>query len=157
MHPERGKMKEFPKIGFGTWQIKDEDVEKSIATAIEAGYKHIDTAQIYNNEYAIGKALEKLGKNNGEIFITTKIFPSNYRLFTYKSIQESIRRLRVKKIDLVLLHAPLTINRAADVVTAYKELIRARKDGLVDRIGVSNFNIEFFRNYQKRNWWISLQ
>ncbi|WKX02289.1 aldo/keto reductase family protein [Candidatus Mycoplasma mahonii] len=135
-------MNKLPQIGIGTWQVTLDEVKVVVQAAHEAGYKHIDTAQVYNNEYQIGQAFKELNINPSDFYITSKVHPSNYRLHTYKSVQESLRRLGIKKLNLMLLHAPLPLTRMEDIITGYKELMRAKKDGLVDEIGVSNFTVD---------------
>ncbi len=131
---------DIPKIGFGTWELLGNNIiEKAIITAINSGYKHIDTAQIYNNEYQIGKILKKYNIETDKIFITSKVWVLNYRYHTYNSVKQSLKRLQVKKINLMLLHVSADTE---DNIIAYKELIRARQEGLIEHIGVSNFSID---------------
>lgn len=134
----------MPKIGFGTWKIiTKEDVENSIKAACnEYGYQLIDTAQIYNNEFFIGNALKKYKVNLDNLFITSKVWVANFKYHTQASIKESIRRLGVKQIDLMLLHA--SAGNEINLI-AYKELIKARNSGLIRYFGVSNWNVDDIR------------
>lgn len=128
------------KIGFGTWLITEYDILYSvIKTALENKYKLIDTAQVYNNEQHIGKILKELNVNTDEIFITTKVTPINYRFHTRKSLEVSLKKLGVSKVNLVLLHAEIGDE---DNLIAYKELITMQNEGIIEHIGVSNFSIE---------------
>lgn len=128
----------IPTIGFGTSRItKQEDIDIAIGAALKYGYYNFDTAQIYNNEYQIGNAFKKYNINREEYFITSKVWVRNFRYHTYRSVQESLRRLQIKYIDLMLLHAN---SGYEDNLIAYKELIRARNDGLISHIGVSNWS-----------------
>lgn len=128
----------MPKIGLGTWKIAGQrDIDTTIKAAFEYGYHHIDTAQIYNNETEIGIALKKYNIEREEYFMTSKVWVRNFRYHTYRSVQESLRRLQIKHIDLMLLHAS---SGYEDNLIAYKELIRARNDGLIHYIGVSNWS-----------------
>ena len=127
-------MKEMPKVGLGTYLLGHQDIDAVIKAAKESGYKLIDTAQIYNNEYQIGEALKK--HNFNDVWITSKVYPANYGKHTLESVKESVRRLG-REIDLMLLHGP--IDDDAKNVEAYKELMKARELGLVKNIGVSNF------------------
>lgn len=129
------KNKELPQIGLGTWLLEAKNVDLALSTAKESGYNHIDTAQLYNNEYQIGQAVKKL---NYDCYITTKIWPLNYKNYTRKSFFQSLERLEMSKIDLVLLHWPLTDELNAK---AYKELMTLREEGYVNNVGVSNFSI----------------
>ena len=135
------KKLKMPLIGLGTWKInKQETINKVIFQGIKNGkYRLIDTAQCYNNEYQIGQALKKYKIDSNKIFITSKVWILNFKYYTYRSIQNSIKRLNVKKINLMLLHA--SVNNKINLI-AYKELIRAKKDNLVDYIGVSNWTLK---------------
>lgn len=131
---------DIPKIGLGTWLLTDfNELEQAINTALKVGYRHIDTAQMYNNEYDIGKILNNQSIPRSELFLTTKIAPMNYRKHVQKSVQESLRRLQTDYLDLVLLHAEISeeLNRQA-----YQDLIALQKAGFIRHIGVSNFSIE---------------
>lgn len=130
----------IPQIGLGTWLLTDfATLENVIETALNSGYRHLDTAQVYNNEYDIGEILTKQSVPRDEIFLTTKVAPQNYLNFTRQSVEESLTRLQTDYLDLVLLHAELT---AALNLTAYKELIALQKEGKIKHVGVSNFSIE---------------
>lgn len=130
----------IPEIGLGTWLLNDfSTLELVIDTALRSGYRHIDTAQAYNNEYDIGKILNKQNLPRKELFLTTKVAPQNYLNFTRKSIEESLTRLQTNYLDLVLLHAELDSELN---LKAYQELITLQKEGKIRYIGVSNFSIE---------------
>lgn len=131
--------KQLPQIGFGTWLLTDfPTLEKAIETALHTGYRHIDTAQVYNNEYDIGEILAKQSISRDELFLTTKVAPQNYLNFTKQSVEESLTRLQTDYLDLVLLHAELSPELN---LTAYQELINLQKEGKIKHIGVSNFSI----------------
>lgn len=125
----------MPKLGFGVFQIKPEDTEKSVLDAIDAGYRLIDTAQSYFNEEQVGDALAKTSVPREELFITTKVWLEFYEGDNaYNSVIESMRKLKVEYLDLVLLHQPF-----GDYYGAYRALERLYKEGKVKSIGVSNF------------------
>lgn len=128
---------QIPQIGYGTWKIQPEDAEKLILEAIEVGYRHIDTAQVYNNEWEIGLALKKADRL--QLFLTTKIWLPNFNnehvFFT--SIKQSLKRLNVDYVDLLLLHWPVK----GKIISTYKWLEKAKDLGLTKSIGVSNFMI----------------
>lgn len=137
----------IPKIGFGTWQIPDgKEAYQSVCHALEVGYRHIDTAQIYGNEVSIGKAIADSFVSRKEIFLTTKIWNNQIDYISAKqSIQDSLQRLSVDYLDLLLIHWPnpkgLRENdawkeRNRAVWTAMEE---AYQEGRVRAIGVSNF------------------
>ena len=136
----------IPIIGYGTWLLEGKDTLASIQGAIDAGYKHIDTAQIYNNEYEIGQVIAKNKREN--LFITSKIWPINYLHYTRKSIVESLRRLKLTYLDLMLLHWPIN-NHDEINVHAFKELINAKNEGYIKSIGVSNFKIDQLKTLYK--------
>lgn len=130
---------ELPKIGLGTWLMTDfDELHTSIKAALESGYHHIDTAQVYNNEYDIGLLLKELAVNRSDLFLTTKIAPANYQNYVKKSVEESLRRLQTNYLDLVLLHAEVeeSLNEMA-----YTSLLDLKKAGVIRHVGVSNFSI----------------
>lgn len=125
----------MPKLGFGVFQISKEDCERSVLDAIEVGYRLIDTAQSYFNEEEVGNAIQKCGIPREELFITTKIWIDNYGYDnTIKSVQESMKKLQVEYLDLVLLHQPFS-----DYYGSYHALEDLYKAGKIKAIGISNF------------------
>ncbi len=126
----------MPKAGFGVFQIKDkEECVRVVLDAIDAGYRLIDTAQSYGNEEAVGEAVAKTSVPREELFITTKIWISNYGYEqAIASVEESLNKMQLNYIDLVLLHQPFK-----DYHGAYRALIDLYKEGKVKAIGVSNF------------------
>eukprot|EP00357_Protocruzia_adherens_P003104 CAMPEP_0114994536 /NCGR_PEP_ID=MMETSP0216-20121206/13194_1 /TAXON_ID=223996 /ORGANISM="Protocruzia adherens, Strain Boccale" /LENGTH=307 /DNA_ID=CAMNT_0002358409 /DNA_START=32 /DNA_END=955 /DNA_ORIENTATION=- len=147
----------IPQIALGTWQSRDDDVEKAVVAAIDAGYRAIDTAPVYGNEPSIGKALKECfesGKvTREEIFITTKVWSNNKRAADVrKSCQKSLEDLGLDYIDLLHIHWPWCgdINFAekkmdmeyvplSETWGAFEQLV---EDGLVKNIGLSNFNVQ---------------
>ena len=127
---------EMPLVGFGTYQLTDPKADEiAIITAIESGYRLIDTAQAYKNEEIVGKALSHCQVPRNDLFITTKSWFSNCPGDKCrKSLEESLRKLDLDYVDLVLLHWPYN-----DVYQAWRSLEKAQHDGLVRSIGVSNF------------------
>lgn len=125
----------IPSTGFGVYQISKEDCKESVLKALEAGYRHIDTAQSYFNEEQVGEALKETSIPREDIFITTKVWIDNYgKGKTYNSVIESMNKLGVTYLDLILLHQPI-----GDYYSAYRDLERLYKEGKVKAIGVSNF------------------
>ena len=129
----------IPAIGFGTWT--GDDIADCVAWALEAGYRHIDTAQGYKNEAACGGAIHRSGITRDEIFITTKVAPDNYGPGALRpSVEKSLDRLRVDQVDLLLLHWPSPHNKYP--MPSYMEQFAEVFDaGLARMIGVSNFTI----------------
>ena len=126
----------MPAVGFGVFQIENkEECIRVVLDAIESGYRLIDTAQSYGNEEAVGEAIKKTSLPREELFITTKVWISNYGYEnTKKSVEESLRKMQLDYLDLVLLHQPFK-----DYHGAYKALIDLYQEGKIKAIGVSNF------------------
>ena len=126
----------MPILGFGVFQIPDAaECERCVLDAIGAGYRSIDTAQIYSNEEAVGRAAEKSGVPREELFLTTKVWITNGGYEKAKaSIDESLRKLRTDYVDLLLIHQPFN-----DYYGTYRAMEEANRAGKVRAIGVSNF------------------
>ena len=126
----------MPMAGFGVFQIKDkEECVRVVLEAIETGYRLIDTAQSYGNEEAVGEAISKTDVPREELFITTKVWITNYGYEKAKaSVEESLKKMKLDYIDLVLLHQPFK-----DYHGAYRALVDLYKEGKIKAIGVSNF------------------
>lgn len=131
----------IPKIGFGTWQIPDgEEAYNSVAHALKVGYTHVDTAQIYRNEVSVGKAIADSDLAREDIFLTTKVWNDKHDYELAKaSIDESLQKLGVDYVDLLLIHWPNP--KALRENDAWKAMEEAYKEGKVRAIGVSNFMI----------------
>ena len=123
----------IPQLGIGTFTLRPDEAERSVLTALQAGYRHIDTANAYLNERAVGRAIRKSGVPREEIFLATKLFPSSYREADTQ-IDATLKRLQVEQIDLLLLHQPF-----GRVRQAWQSLERAVCGGKVRAIGVCNF------------------
>ena len=128
----------IPPLGNGVFMIPDhEECKNSVKAALEAGYRLIDTAQLYKNEKAVGEAIKESGIPREDIFLTTKIWPTNYGYEKAKrAIQASLDTLGVDYIDLMLLHQQLE-----DYIGAWKALEEAVGEGEIRSIGISNFKI----------------
>lgn len=129
---------DFPMRGLGTWQLPANLCEPVINAIDKAGYlHHVDTAQVYNNEYDIGQTLSKL---QTKPYVTTKVWQQNYKTeeTVIESIKQSLKRLQMDKVDLILLHWP----QEKYNVIAWKALIKAQQMGLTTSIGVANFRLE---------------
>jgi len=126
----------IPILGFGVFQIADlEACEQSVVDAIEVGYRLIDTAQSYGNEDAAGKAIKRSGVPRDELFITTKLWVSDYgEEKAKKAFEVSLERLQLDYLDLYLLHQPF-----GDVHGSWRALEKLHKEGKIKAIGVSNF------------------
>ena len=126
---------ELPVLGLGVWQVPDgRECVNAVRWALDAGYRHIDTAQAYGNEESVGRALRESGVPRDRVFITTKFYPRDNNPVT--QAQQSLRRLGVEQIDLYLVHWP-----AGGPTRAWAGMERARELGLARSIGVSNFSV----------------
>lgn len=126
----------MPILGYGVFQIADQkECERCVLDAIEVGYRLIDTAQAYGNEEGVGNAVKKCGVPREELFITTKVWISNAGYEKAKeSIEESLERLRLDYLDLLLIHQPFN-----DYYGTYRAMEELYKEGKIKAIGVSNF------------------
>lgn len=140
---------QMPAVGFGTYLIRDEDARLAVSQALRAGYRHIDTAEIYGNEKGVGLGLQDgmqaLGLSRDAIFVTTKLWPGNeawaqpektYEA-TIESLNTSLANLHLDYVDLYLIHAPLA---KAQRLEQWRALVELRRMGRTRAIGVSNFN-----------------
>ncbi|MDB5181426.1 MAG: glyoxal reductase [Candidatus Saccharibacteria bacterium] len=129
----------IPAIGFGTWEITpDEAAEKAVRTALEVGYRHIDTAKIYGNERGVGKAIRESGIPREELFVTTKLWNSDQPYDdAIRAIEDSLERLGTDYVDLYLIHWPQTGTRS-DAWCALQDIY---KSGKAKSIGVSNYTV----------------
>ncbi|MBS4172809.1 aldo/keto reductase [Bacillus sp. FJAT-49736] len=131
----------MPQLGFGVWQVKDDEATDAVAKALEVGYRSIDTAMIYQNEKGVGGALKQSTVPREELFITTKVWNSDQGYEnTLRAFDESLERLGLDYVDLYLIHWPTP--QYDEYVDTYKALEKLYHDGRVKAIGVCNFNIE---------------
>ncbi|XP_072929998.1 aldose reductase-related protein 2 [Epargyreus clarus] len=155
----------MPRIGFGTWQASDEVLEKAVAAALDAGYRHFDTARAYENEAALGRALNRWIGNDPakrkELFIVTKIPPGGNRPdLVEECFNGSLKDLGLDYIDLYLIHVPfafeyvpgdlhptnhdgsMKVDLTTDLVAVWKTVLKLKESGKVRHVGVSNMNEE---------------
>lgn len=131
----------IPAFGLGTFRLKDDVAIASVKTALELGYRAIDTAQIYDNEAAVGQAIAESDVPRSELYITTKIWTENLsKDALIPSLKESLKKLRTEYVDLTLIHWP-SPNDAVSVEEFMLALLEAKNSGLTRAIGVSNFTI----------------
>ena len=134
----------IPQIGFGVWQVPDDQAADAVLAAFEAGYRHVDTAALYENERGVGEAVARSGLDRDDLFITTKVWPTEYGFDdTLRSADTSMSKLGLDTLDLLLLHwqAPAD-GRFGE---AWRALIQLQEEGRVRSIGVSNFHEERLR------------
>lgn len=130
----------MPQLGYGTYKIAPEDTVRAVRLALDAGYRHIDTAQMYGNEAEVGEAIETSGIPRDEIFLTTKLNNTNHRAEDARSsFAQSLEDLRTDYVDLFLIHWPLPTLYGGDFLSTWKVLEEFFADGRARAIGVSNF------------------
>lgn len=127
----------LPALGFGTWRLEGRQAQRMVEAALEIGYRHVDTASMYGNEAEVGAALRASGLGPAQVLVTTKVWPDRFRAGELeRSAEESLRRLRLARVDLLLLHWP---NPAVPLAETMGALARVHAAGLARHIGVSNF------------------
>lgn len=138
----------LPAIGLGTWPLDDAHAERAVLTALDLGYRLVDTATNYRNEIGVGRAIARSRVPREEIVVTTKL-PGRHHGYeeTLAGFEESRRRLGVEQVDLYLIHWPLP--RVGKYVDSWRAMIKLREEGLVRSIGVSNFTPEHIERLEK--------
>ncbi|MGV7208431.1 2,5-didehydrogluconate reductase DkgB [Oxalobacteraceae bacterium A2-2] len=135
----------IPKLGIGTFRLQGEAAIASVRNGLEAGYRAIDTAQIYGNEAEVGQAVADSGIAREQLYLTTKIWTENLsREKLIPSLKDSLAKLRTDHVDLTLVHWP-SPKGAVPLAETMAALAEAREQGLTRQIGVSNFNIDLMR------------
>jgi 2,5-diketo-D-gluconate reductase B len=133
----------IPKLGFGTWRLEGRECERSVADAIAAGYRHVDTAAAYANEEEVGRGLRAGGADRSEIWLTTKVWPDQLEPARVRaSLERSLRLLGTDYVDLFLIHWP---NPGIPLAATLEAMTALRAEGRTREIGVSNFPSELFR------------
>ncbi len=136
----------IPQFGFGVFQVKPEDTVQATATALQAGYRHIDTAQMYGNEKEVGEAISQSGLDRAEVFVTSKLGNDSHRPDDARqAFDESLAALGLDYIDLFLIHWPLPTRYDGDYVSTWQALEEFYRDGRARSIGVSNFQPHHLR------------
>jgi 2,5-diketo-D-gluconate reductase A len=130
----------IPQLGFGVFQIEPKDTVAAVEKALEIGYRHIDTAEMYQNEAEVGEAVERFGRS--EVFLTSKLNNGFHRPDdARRAFDETLTKLRTDSIDLFLIHWPLPTLYDGDYVSTWKTLIEFVQDGRAQAVGVSNFQV----------------
>jgi 2,5-diketo-D-gluconate reductase B len=129
----------IPLVGLGTWELRGPTCARIVDTALRLGYRHIDTAEMYDNEREVGDGLRASGIDRDDVFVTTKIWPSHFAPRELERAAEaSLARLRLAQIDLLLLHWP---NPQVPLSETLAALCKVKRAGLARHIGVSNFTV----------------
>jgi len=140
----------IPQLGFGVFLVKPAETEAAVAHALQAGYRHIDTAEMYGNEAQVGAAVGKSGLSRGEIFVTTKLNNGAHRPDDARAaFDQSLKALGSDYVDLFLIHWPLPTRYDGDYVSTWNTLEEFYRDGRARSIGVSNFQPHHLRRLQQ--------
>ena len=132
---------ECPIIGIGTYMLQPLDAERSVFAALKAGYSLVDTANAYVNERAVGRAIKKSGVARDKVFLSTKLWPSEYE--NPRAVDETLERLGVDFVDLLFIHQP-----AGNWIAGYRQLEKAYIDGRARAIGISNFEGKYLEELE---------
>ncbi len=128
----------IPQLGLGVWKASNDEATHAVGTALNAGYRHIDTAAAYKNEEGVGKALQETSVPREDIFVTTKLW-NDQQLYAQKALEESLEKLKLDYVDLYLIHWPLPDK--GNYVESWKQLLKLKEQGLAKSVGVCNFHI----------------
>src|SRR6201747_1582462 len=129
----------IPAIGLGTWELRGRTCARLVEQALRLGYRHIDTAQIYENEREVGEGLRASGVRRDDVFVTTKVWTTHFAPNDLeRSTKESLAKLRLAEVDLLLLHWP---NPQVPLEETLGALAHVKKLGMARHIGVSNFTV----------------
>ena len=132
---------EIPQLGFGVWQVPDDEVDAAIATALDVGYRSIDTAHLYGNEEGVGRAIAASELSRDDLFVTTKVWNDDHGFdSTLAAFDASLGRLGLDVLDLYLIHWPTP--EKDNYVDTWKALLELRDSGRVRAVGVCNFEID---------------
>jgi len=130
----------IPQFGLGVWQVPQDETEQVVSQALEVGYRHIDTAQMYQNEAGVGAALKSAGLAREDIYVTTKLNNSQHDPAKAKtSLERSLELLGLDRVDLFLIHWPLPTQYDGTYAKTWEALVGLREEGLTTSVGVSNF------------------
>jgi 2,5-diketo-D-gluconate reductase B len=130
----------IPLLGLGTWDLRGRTCVRMVEQALRLGYRHIDTAEMYDNEREVGEGLHASGIKRGDVFVTTKVWPSHFAPRELeRAARESLARLRLREVDLLLLHWP---NPQIPLTDTLGALCKVKREGLARHIGVSNFTVK---------------
>ncbi len=134
----------IPTLGFGTFRMEAADTERMVSNVLKIGYRHVDTAQIYGNEAAVGQGIVSSGVARADIFLTTKVWVASYERSAFlASVDESLSKLKTDYVDLLLLHWPNTVVSLEEQIASLNDVAKA---GKARHIGVSNFNTTLTRD-----------
>ncbi len=137
----------IPLVGLGTWELRGRSCARVVEQALRLGYRHIDTAEIYDNEREVGEGLYASGVKRHDVFLTTKVWPSHFAPRALeRAVRDSLVRLRQSEVDLLLLHWP---NPQIPLAETLGGLCKVKRDGLARHIGISNFTVAMIEEANK--------
>ena len=137
---------QMPQLGLGTYKVGVEQVERVVRDALDVGYRHIDTAQMYRNEAGVGAAIAGSGVPRDQLWVTSKLNNPNHRRDdALRSLEATMRDLRLDVLDLFLIHWPMADSPGLDLVDTWRTMIEILESGRVRAIGVSNFQADHLR------------
>ena len=149
MYVELSNGVKMPQLGYGVYQVTQDECERCVRDALEVGYRHIDTAQSYFNEEQVGAAVAASGIDRADLWLTTKVWLEHYgEGATRASVEDSLRKLGTDYLDLVLLHQPF-----GDAFGAWRDLVRLYEEGKIRAIGISNFYVDRMVEFCEFNGW----
>src|SRR3954449_4484832 len=132
----------IPQLGFGVFQIPPEETAAAVAEALQAGYRHIDTAEMYGNEAGVGEAIRAAGLDRDDVFVTSKLNNGFHRPDdARRAFEDTLAALEFDHVDLFLIHWPLPTLYDGDFVSTWKTMEEFKADGRARSIGVSNFQV----------------
>ncbi|MFD2764346.1 aldo/keto reductase [Micromonospora eburnea] len=132
----------IPQLGFGVFQVEPKDTARAVGAALDVGYRHVDTAEMYGNEAGVGQAIRAAGLDRGEVFVTSKLSNDCHRPDdARRAFEATLRALKFDYLDLFLIHWPLPTRYDGDYVSTWKVLEELQRDGRARSIGVSNFQV----------------
>ena len=144
-HLELNDDNRIPQLGFGVFQIEPDDTAEAVTRALEVGYRHIDTAEMYGNEKEVGEGVRNFGLDRGEIYVTSKLNNSYHRPEdARRAFDKTLSALGFDHVDLFLIHWPLPTLYDGDYVSTWRTLEEFKEEGRARSIGVSNFQVEHF-------------
>lgn len=138
----------IPQLGFGVWQVPDEAAQPAVETALQVGYRHLDTARIYGNEEGVGRAIRTAGLPREELFVTTKVWNSDHGAeSTRAAVEMSLERLGLDRLDLYLIHWPTPEQDGYS--ETWSTLLELREEGLTRAVGVCNFHVDHLKRVHR--------
>lgn len=143
IHTVKANGAEIPALGLGTWELRDAECARLVATAIDMGYRHIDTAAMYKNEAAVAEGIRASGVPRDDVFLTTKVWPDNAAAGDLqRSVEDSLSEMKLDHVDLILIHWP---NPDVPMAETMGALADVKRRGLARHIGISNHTVDLIR------------